>query len=72
MNDQKIDNQLNLALDATKREREKSINLDVGYQEDTGLWDVIVKYSGDETGLAGPCITAVPLLGGYAVVTLPQ
>lgn len=72
MNDQKIDNQLNLALDATKREREKSINLNVGYQEDTGLWDVIVKYSGDEAGLAGPGITAVPLLGGYAVVTLPQ
>ena len=72
MNDQKRDNLLNLSLEATRREREKSMNLNVGYQEDTGLWDVIVKYSGDESGLAGPGITAVPLLGGYAIVTLPR
>ena len=31
MNDQKIDNLLNLALEATQREREDSLVLDVGY-----------------------------------------
>ena len=72
MPDQKIDNLLNLALDSTKREREKSWNLDVGYNEELQLWDVIVKYSGSSEGLRGEGITVVPLLGGFAAVTLPQ
>lgn len=70
--DQKLDNLLNLAMEATPQEREKSLNLNVGYDEELRLWDVIVKYSGDESGLTGPGIAAVPLLGGYAVVTLPE
>lgn len=72
MADQKIDNLLNLAMDATAEEREKSWNLNVGYDEELRLWDVIVKYSGEEFGLTGERITVVPLLGGYAVVTLPE
>ena len=72
MNDQKLDNLLNLAMDATEEEREKSENLNVGFHEKTKLWDVIVKYSGSGEGLDGPGISAVPLLGGYAVVTLPE
>ena len=32
MPDQKLDNLLNLALDATEEEREKSRNLNVGYE----------------------------------------
>ena len=67
--DQKIDNLLNLAMDSTEREREKSWNLNVGYDEKMRLWDVIVKYSGSEEGLLGEGITVVPLLGGYAIVT---
>ena len=31
MNNEKIENLLNLALDATEREREKLLELDVGY-----------------------------------------
>ena len=72
MADQKIDNLLNLAMDATPEERRKSENLNVGYDSATRLWDVIVKYSGPESGLAGTGIQVVPLLGGYAVVTLPE
>lgn len=72
MNDQKLDNLLNLAMDATPQEREKSENLNVGFNEVSKLWDVIVKYSGPESGLSGPGISVVPLLGGYAVVTLPE
>lgn len=72
MADQKIDNLLNLAMDSTPREREKSWNLNVGYDETLQLWDVVVKYSGEEEGLAGEGITVVPLLGGYGVVTLPE
>ena len=45
MNSQKADNVLNLALDATEAEREKSAELDVGTEGE--LWEVIIKYSGD-------------------------
>ncbi len=72
MPDQKIDNLLNLAMEATPQERTKSENLNVGFDPETKLWDVIVKYSGPESGLAGNGIQVVPLLGGYAVVTLPE
>lgn len=72
MPEQKIDNLLNLAMDATPREREKSGNLNVGYQAETRLWEVIVKYSGQEEGLSGEGISVVPLLGGYAVVTIAE
>lgn len=72
MPDQKIDNLLNLAMDATSEERAKSENLNVGYDSSERLWDVIVKYSGPESRLGGEEIQVVPLLGGYAVVTLPE
>lgn len=72
MADQKLDNLLNLALDATGEEREKSINLSAGSEKDSQIWDVIVKYSGDIEALSGDGIQAVPLLGGFAVVSLPR
>ena len=72
MADQKIDNLLNLTMDATPEERRKSGNLNVGYDSSAKLWDIIVKYSGPESGLAGEGIQVVPLLGGYAVITLPE
>lgn len=82
MPDQKLDNLLNLAMDSTEEEREKSRNLNVGYDEQTRMWEIIVKYSGatgeeaskeDSAGLlGGQGISVVPLLGGYAVVTLPE
>ena len=72
MPDQKLENLLNLAMNALPHERAKSENLNVGYDPTTRLWDVIVKYSGPESGLGGERIQVVPLLGGYAVVTLPE
>lgn len=72
MPDQKIDNLLNLAMEATPQERAKSENLNVGYDSATKVWDVIIKYSGPESGLGGDGIQVVPLFGGYAVVTLPE
>lgn len=72
MPDQKVDNLLNLSMDAAPEEREKSENLNVGYDPETRRWDVIIKYSGSENGLTGAEIEVVPLLGGYAVVTLPE
>ena len=72
MADQKLDNLLNLALDSTEEERKKSGNLNIGYEERSRNWDIIVKYSGDAEALSGERIRTVPLLGGYAVVNLPE
>ena len=41
MNDQKIENLLNLALDATENERERSLELDVGFDELTRTWEPV-------------------------------
>ncbi|MFR2662408.1 MAG: Subtilisin-like serine protease, partial [[Clostridium] scindens] len=46
MASQKIEDQLNLAIDATEEEREKSLDLDVGYNPIDREWDLIIKYSG--------------------------
>lgn len=43
---QKIENQLNLALDITEEERQKSESLDIGYDLEEKEWELIVKYSG--------------------------
>lgn len=74
MNSAKRENLLNLALDATEREREKSLELDVGYSKEEDTWDVIVKYSGDIASISRdyPQISIVVLSNEYAIVTLPQ
>lgn len=44
---QKIENLLNLALEATGEERAKSPELEVGFDPETKTWELIIKYSGD-------------------------
>lgn len=72
MDDQKIENLLNLALDSTPEERRKSESLEIGYEESNGTWEVIVRYSGDLQSAAAKSWQIVFLSGGYAIVTLPQ
>lgn len=72
MNDQKIENLLNLALDATPEERSESLELNVGYDPTTNTWDIIIRYSGDILQLARPDVIITPLFNNYAIVTLPQ
>lgn len=72
MADQKLDNLLNLAMDSTEEEREKSQNLNVGFDGQTRKWDIIVKYSGGIAGIQSEGISVVPLLGGFGIVTLPE
>lgn len=72
MNSSKADVQLNLALNATEKEREKSLDLNVGYHETDRQWDLIVKYSGEIEAFM-PYVTAItPLLNQYAVVRILQ
>lgn len=51
MNDQKLENLLNLALDATDAEREKSLNMNFGYDRQNRIWELIVRYHGDLSGV---------------------
>lgn len=72
MNSQKIENILNLSLDATMEEREKSNILNVGYDANEKTWEIIVKYQGDITRLASEVVEVEILLNGYAIITLPE
>lgn len=70
----KRENLLNLALDATNQELEKSPNLQAGYDRLQNTWELIIRHSSGLENLRQqyPQITIVELLNGYAVVTLPQ
>ena len=70
-NNQKIENLLNLALEVPEDTREKSLNLNVGYEEG-GRWELIVKYNGDLSGLREQGVTVEELIAGYAILTAPQ
>ena len=69
---QKQENLLNLALDSTREERIQSQILNVGVEESTGRWEVIVKYHGELERIAGGEVDVEILLAGYAIVTLPE
>lgn len=72
MEDQKLENLLNLALDATEEEREKSADLETGYNAAEKTWELIVRYSGSLQEILALGIRAEELLGGYAVLWVPQ
>ena len=69
---QKLEDLLNLSLESTPAQREKSDILDVGFDSREQTWELIIKYNGSLEGLAAMGIRAEPLLAGYAIVTVPQ
>lgn len=74
MESEKFENLLNLALNATEREREKSLNLGVGYEPQEQRWELIVKYSGDIMRLSqeNPEIRVEELSNEYAILNVPE
>lgn len=75
MDSQKIENLLNLSLDATSEERGKSEALQVGYDKEEAEWEIIVKHTrsldrikNEVEGIS----SIVELSGGYAIVTIAQ
>ena len=72
MENQKIENLLNLALDATQQERIQSENLEVGYDPEEKTWDVIIFYSGTLEPVARISESVTPLLSNFAVVTIQE
>ena len=68
----KIENMLNLALDATPEERERSMNLNVGYDSRDSTWELIVKYSGSLAYLEEQGMTVTELMNEYAILNVPE
>lgn len=71
---QKQENLLNLALETSESERERTENLNVGYQEENDTWEVIVKYHGDLQRAAVEISVEIRveiLLASYAILRVP-
>ena len=69
---QKAENLLNLSLDATEAERMASPVLSAGTDVDNERWEVIVKFHGDISRIAGEDIKVEILSAGYGIITLPK
>lgn len=71
--DEKFDNQFNLALDLTKEERERSEDLNAGYDQTFDRWEIIFRYAGDLKTLKKSSTTNIePLSMGYAIAYMKE
>ena len=72
MENQKLENSLNLAIEVTDEVRQISKELNTGFDEQTKRWELIVKYSGNLSRYSTEEIVIEELIAGYAIVTLPE
>lgn len=73
MTESKISPELNVAIGISEEERERSLDLNVGYSELFEEWELIVRYTGSLSSIRDELqITVEELLGGYAVIRIPQ
>lgn len=72
MNDQKLENQLNLALSSTEEERIKSENLNIGYDPENRTWEVIIKYTENLDNVRQIAEEVTQLFGGFAIVRIKE
>lgn len=72
MDSQKNENLLNLALQTPEEERERSLELNVGFDEQEETWEVIVKYHGSLQKLTEWNIRVEEMIAGYAILTVPE
>lgn len=69
---QKLEEQLQLALQTTEEDRERTEDLNVGFNGETRTWELIVKYHGSLEALKQLNVTVEYLLAGYALLTVPE
>lgn len=69
---QKFENLLNLALETPEAVRERTSNLNVGYEASERTWEVIVKYHDSIGFLVDYGILVEELIAGYAILTVPE
>ena len=72
MDSQKNEDILNLALDTPLEERERSPELNAGFDAEEKTWEVIVKYHGSLRELEKRQIKVEELIAGYAILTVPE
>ena len=69
---QKLEDQLQLALETSEEDRERTEDLNVGFDGETRTWELIVKYHGSLETLERLNVTVEYLLAGYALLTVPE
>lgn len=69
---QKAENLLNLALDATQEEREKSTQLEIGYNPVEKTWELVIKYSGNLDEVREIAESVTELLNEYAIIIVKE
>ena len=69
---QKLEDVLQLALQTPEEIRERTDDLNVGFNGSTRTWELIVRYTGDLQAVYDMGIRGEELLGGYAVLYVPQ
>ena len=73
MDSSKVDNQLNIALDVNEETRERTIDLEVGFNKENRTWELIVKYSGSLDRVREELeASVVELMNEYAIITIPE
>ena len=72
MQSQKLENLLNQALNATESERERSQELNVGYNPVDQMWELIIKYSGNLETVRQISESVTELLNEYAIIHIRQ
>lgn len=72
MDNQRLENMLNLAIETPEAVREKTENLNVGFQTAGRTWELIVKYNGSLERLTQMGIAVEELIAGYAILTVPE
>ena len=72
-NSAKLDNQLNLALDVSNQVRQQTLDLDVGYNQDFSIWELIIRYTGNIDAISKTIgFDYVVLLNQFAVITIRE
>ncbi len=73
MDSQKVDNQLNLALDMPADVRSENEELEIGYEPVTNRWELIIKFNGDLNRIRNELnIQITELFNNYAVVVIEE
>lgn len=69
---QKLENLLQLALQTSEEVRKRTEDLNVGFDEETRTWELIVKYHGSLDALELLGVKIEYLIAGYAILTVPE
>lgn len=69
---QKLEDLLNLALQTPEEVRRQTDTLNVGFDEESRSWELIVKYHGSLDMLKALGVKVEYLIAGYAILTVPD